>query len=543
MNNMREEAGATARGAAGCYIFVDARRGVTYCFCRYSCTTHFELSFFLFIYFLFIYLGGTRIRLLCDCVMNTAFCSCCAWRTPFYTVSADDAGALAKDAALGALPVAGSCRKRPRMEMRISDYWRRKIRHAVESLVSKEGGDEEFSWKRVVLETCRVLRGCWLFHGRPQDTFEPAHSLGQVAQHLLIAYGGYGLTDDRQFIFLQGEQQMPYAGFLLVALQQLLAEHGDNQWDLQPAAVWPPCSSRPFKDCDVRLVMMGRGDLGRLNGHVEVEGTTDGDFSANGFLCGDYELMSMQEVLHETMGASNDISVVLLANCLLTEDASFSLVRGLCAKCFSVVYDGDGLMCLVSGGDVGTVPAAAAAGNPELESFLSHAASCGCFTTRSVYAHALLLSPMGPLFIQLRQNGHHHQGGESAADPFSGLNDELDEAQLCEWLQCFLWVPQPTIIVLWDDSDKLTETGALVSRLVGLSDGGSSLWSGYRRFSFEADNNNTGACNSSFCGNPPTVYVRDATLKLERAKSLRVDSEVCHTWHVHMSPHCWGCLK
>ncbi|RNF14399.1 hypothetical protein TcG_07737 [Trypanosoma cruzi] len=471
--------------------------------------------------------------------MDNAVYNCCAWRTPFYPVIADDAGAVAGDAALGASSVASSCRKRPRMEMSAFAYWMQNIRHTVDSLVSKESGDEEFSWKRVVLETFRVLRGCWLFHGLPQDTFEPAHSLSQVAQHLLISYGGYGLTDDRQFIFLQGEQRMPYVGFLLVALLQLLAEHGDSQWDLQPAAMWPRSSPRPFKDCDVRLVMVGRGDFDRSNGRVDVEGTADGDFSASGFLCGDHEPMSMQAVLHEAMGASNDISVVLLANCLLTEDGSFSLVRGLHANCFSAVYDGDGLMCLVSGADVGTVAAGAAAGNPDLESFLSHAASCGCFRTRSVYAHALLLGPMGPLFIHLRQHGrHHNQSGKSTTGPFSGLNDELDEAQLCEWLQCFLWVPQPTIIVLWDDSDRLTKTGALVSRLVGLSDGGSSLWSGYRRFLLEADNNNNDACNSSSCGNPPTVYVRDATLTLERATSLRVDARVCQVWHVHMSPHC-----
>ncbi|RNF02021.1 hypothetical protein TraAM80_06636 [Trypanosoma rangeli] len=463
-------------------------------------------------------------------VAGSAFSDHCAWQTPFFPPSAGAAVAFGKHAVLlRASPDAQPCRKRPRTMVHAHDRWKQHIRQALDLLLPPtESEGETFCRRHVVLEVCHVLRDCWQFHGRPQDIFEPVHSLSQVAQHLLTTYGGYCLTEDGQYLFLQAEERMPYVGFLLVVLQQLLAEYDESRGKLQTAAMWPHYLTRFAGDNGVRLVILRHGGFDRPHGHVNA---AEREADAGGPPCGGTGRVSLQALLHEVVGTSNELSVALLANFRLNEEDAVPLAKSLCAECFSAgsQVGGDcGVMSLVSGTDAGT---AWAAGGRCPDTTPRQAVSCGRFSTRSVSAHALLLGPMGPLLIHLQQHCHLY--------PQRGGSDEAEEVRLWEWLQRFVCVPQPTVIVQWGGNDTSTAADPL-SRLTSLSDVGGGDGCSLRRYhSFlpEAGNNYNHVCGSELCGNSPVLYVRDATLALECATSSPVGAGVCQVWCVRMSPY------
>ncbi|RNF16807.1 uncharacterized protein Tco025E_05037 [Trypanosoma conorhini] len=471
--------------------------------------------------------------------MSSAFSGQSSWRTPFCPPSAEAADAPGKSAApLGALPLARPCRKRPRTAVSAQERWGQQVRHTLDSLCPAGNGGAKFSRRHVVLETCRVLHDCWQFRGRPQDAFEPAHSLSKVAQHLLTAYAGYGLTEDGQYLFLQAEERMPYVGFLLVLLQRLLAECDESQGDARTtttttgAAVWPQRPPHPAGDGDLRLVTVGSAAFDRLHGHPDAAGHAA---DAGVVACGDRHA-SAEALLHEVMEASNGRSVVLLADCRLTEEDVVPLAKGLRAEYFPAAPQAGcecGVMCLVPGAAGGTEWAA---GGTCRDATLRQAVSCGRFGARSVTAHALLLGPMGPLLICLQRNGH--------SQPRSGSGNEADEARLWEWLQCFVRVPQPTVIVQWGGNGRPMEVDALF-RLTSLNDGGDgdeSPLRRYRRFSAgDANHHSHGdacGCGCGFCGTVLVLYARGATLTLESVTSSAVGAGVCQVWCVRISPHC-----
>ncbi|ESL06501.1 hypothetical protein TRSC58_05824 [Trypanosoma rangeli SC58] len=323
---------------------------------------------------------------------------------------------------------------------------------------------------------------------------------------------------------------MPYVGFLLVVLQQLLAEYDESRGKSQTTAMWPQWFPRFAGDGDVRLVILRHGAFDRSHGHVDA---AEREADAGGPPRGGAGRASLQALLHELVGASNELSVALLANFRLSEEDAVPLAKSLCAECFSAASQvgGDcGVMSLVSSADAGT---SWAAGGRYLDTTLRQAVSCGRFNTCSVSAHALLLGLMGPLLIHVQQRCHLHRQ--------RGGSDEAEEARLWEWLQCFVRVPQPTVIVQWGCSGTSTAADPLL-RLTSLGDvGGGDDCSlrRYHRFLPVAGNNYSynHVCGSGFCGNSPVLYVRDATLTLERATSSPVGAGVCQVWYVRMSPH------
>lgn len=463
------------------------------------------------------------------------------WMTPFGS-SAPDAAADGVDAALRPALVARPCGKRPRLELTTPDIWRQRISHWLDSVstavASTETSLEGFSREHVLFEAYRVLRDCWLFRGRSQDTFEHARSLPKPTQRLLITYAGYRLTDDGQYLVLQNEERKPYVGLLLVVLQRLLTGHGcHNEMQLTP--FWLHGLRSSLEDHHVRVVTLSCCCFKRLNDHH----TGDDSACLGDLKCGRDWLLAVETTLREIMGSTKGTNVVLLGGCMLTETGVALLASHLPADCFTVgdCY-GRGVACVVFGADTWiSTPVAAAAtqGAFQADCSLARPVSCGCYTTKGMCAQAVLLSPMGPLIVHvqhsLRGVGRHEDGnGGGSVNCRNGSEFDLEEAHLWEWLCTLLRAPQPTVIVEWGDGD-LSVVDSVFSRQKGVNEnavvGGGGGWDpqDYCRVSLGSDGGERGGVS----GGLPLVYVRDASMTIERAAGEPpAGCDVCRVWRL-----------